>query len=457
MRLAHLLGPDLRETLASEPEALVEALDEFHPEDIAQILDDLDIDDAVALMRVLPDELGADVMERLESDRQVEILNGLGVRESIPVFAEMAPDDRVDLVQDLPQALAEELLEMLEGQDPEAAEETRQLGQHDEETAGGIMTPDIVALDPGTKVWKAIDEVRRLSREGGVETISYVYVTAYKGQLVGVLSLRDLILADPSQTLQDVMTEHVVRVEIDADQEQVARTIAKYDINAVPVVDERGLLRGVVTVDDVVDVLVDEATEDVQKMGGVVPLEESYFQTGFGEFAWKRAVWLIILFGGQLLTATVMEQNEMTMATLTGLLVFIPLIIATGGNSGAQSSTLIIRAMAVGEMHPSDWLRVFKRELAIGVAIGTILGAVGFVRAWFVGDDASLHLAITVTLSITAVTTLGTTLGSLLPLLIRRLGFDPAISSTPFIASLVDVLGLVIYFAIAQSVFTMVF
>ncbi len=457
MRLAHLLGPDLRDTLAQEPESLVEALDEFHPEDVAEILDDLDIVDAVALMRVLPDDYAADILERLEPDRQVDILKHLGAKDSIPVFAEMAPDDRVDLVQDLPQALSEQLLELLEEQDPEAAEETRELGTHDEETAGGIMTPDVVALGPETKVWKAIEEVRRLSREGEVETISYVYVTAFKGQLVGVLSLRDLILADPSKTLKDVMRENVVRVEIDADQEYVARTIAKYDLNAVPVVNEHGVLRGVVTVDDVVDVMVEEATEDAQKMGGVVPLEEGYFSTGFGEFIWKRAVWLVILFGGQLLTATVMEKHEMTMATLAGLVVFIPLIIATGGNSGAQSSTLIIRALALGEMTPSDWTRVLVRELGIGLSIGVVLGGVGFARAWLVGDDASLQLAITVTLSITAVTTLGTTLGSLLPLLIRRLGFDPAVSSTPFIASLVDVFGLVVYFAIAQTVFSMTF
>ncbi len=457
MRLASLLGPDLADTLATEPEALVEALDEFHPEDVAEILDDLELADAVALMRVLPDDFAADVMERLDSERQVEILHGLGVRESIPVVAEMAPDDRVDLVQDLPDSLAENLLELLEAEDPEAAEETRELGQHDEETAGGLMTPDVVALPPETKIWKAIDEVRRLSHEGDVETISYVYVTAYGGQLVGVLSLRDLILADPSQTLSDVMTEHVVRVKVDADQEQVARTIAKYDINAIPVVDEHGILSGVVTVDDVVDVMVEEATEDAQKMGGVVPFEESYFQTGLVEFVWKRAVWLIILFGGQLLTATVMEQHEGTMATLAGLVVFIPLIISTGGNSGTQSSTLVIRGLAVGEMTPGDWSRILGRELVIGITIGFVLGGVGFARAWFVGDDASLQLALTVTLSITAVTTLGTTMGSLLPLLIRRIGFDPAVSSTPFIASLVDVLGLLIYFSIAQWVFAMVF
>ena len=188
-------------------------------------------------------------------------------------------------------------------------------------------------------------------------------------------------------------------------------------------------------------------------MGGVVPLEDSYFDTGFGEFIWKRAIWLVILFGGQLLTATVMEHHDATMAAVTGLVVFIPLIIATGGNSGAQSSTLVIRAMAVGEMKPQDWMKVVWREAGIGLSIGLVLGGVGFARAWFVGDGGDSDLGITVGASIVAVVTLGTLSGSLLPLAIRRLGFDPAVSSTPFIASLVDVLGLLVYFAIAQLVF----
>jgi magnesium transporter len=457
MRLATLLGPDLRDTLEHEPEVLRDALDEFHAEDVAELIGDLPLEDAVALMRALPDEFGAGVLERLSGEKQVELLAALGVESSAPILTEMAPDDRVDLIQDLPSELAETILEHIEKQEPEIAVETRELGAMDEETAGGIMTPAFVALPPDTKIWKAIEEVRRMSREGLAETIYYVYVTAYGGQLVGVVSLRDLILADPSQTLEDTMTEHVVRVKLDDDQEVVARTIAKYDLNVMPVVDEHGILRGVVTVDDVVDVLVDEATEDAHKMGGVVPLEDSYFQTGFLEFIWKRAVWLIILFGGQLLTATVMERHEATLATLASLVIFIPLIISTGGNSGSQSSALIIRAIAVGEVHLKDWWRVLFREAGIGFVMGLVLGGVGFARAWYVGDMPDTHLAITVTASIVAVCTLGTTMGSLLPLVIHRVGLDPAVSSTPFIASLVDVLGLLVYFTLAQTIFAVAF
>jgi magnesium transporter len=190
-------------------------------------------------------------------------------------------------------------------------------------------------------------------------------------------------------------------------------------------------------------------------MGGVVPLEDSYFQTGFGEFIWKRAIWLVVLFFGQLLTATVMERHEQQLQTMIGLVVFIPLIIATGGNSGSQSSSLIIRALAVGEVHPADWTRVMLREVGIGISIGLMLSVVGFLRAWLVGPEGSLNLAVSVAASIIAVVTLGTMMGSLLPLAIKRVGFDPAVSSTPFIASLVDVLGLLVYFTVAQAIFSL--
>jgi magnesium transporter len=452
MRLSSLLGPDLKATLETEPDALVEALEEFHPEDVAEILDDIPLEDAVAVLRLLPGEQGADVLERLDIDRQVEVLNAFGPRHSIPIVTEMAPDDLVDLVQDMPEELAEQLLDEMQKEEPEAAEEVRELSAWDEDSAGGLMTPEFVGLAPDMKVWQAIDEVRRLGAEDEAETIYYIYVVAF-GKLVGVLSLRQLILADPGQELRYVMNENVVRVGPRDDQEKVASAIAKYDINAIPVVDEQGNMLGVVTVDDVVDVVIEEATEVAHKMGGVVPLEDSYFDTGFVEFIWKRAIWLIILFGGQLLTATVMEHHEATIAAVAGLVVFIPLIIATGGNSGSQSSSLVIRALAVGEMTPRDWSKVALREGLIGLFIGLLLGAVGFVRAWFVGDEGSLNLAVSVGASIVAIVTLGTLTGSLLPLGMRRVGLDPAVSSTPFIASLVDVLGLIVYFAIAQAIF----
>lgn len=210
---------------------------------------------------------------------------------------------------------------------------------------------------------------------------------------------------------------------------------------------------GVVTVDDVVDVVIEEATEDAQMMGGVVPLEDSYFQTGWAEFVWKRGSWLVLLFVAQLLTATVIQENQDILAATVELVLFIPLIIASGGNAGSQSSTLVIRAMAVGELKPSDWTKVLGRELLIGLSLGVALGLIGFARGWFAGETvAPLAMATAVGASILAIVTLSTMIGSLLPLLIRRAGLDPAVSSTPFIASVVDVLGLIVYFAVAQVI-----
>ncbi|MGB0679076.1 MAG: magnesium transporter, partial [Polyangiales bacterium] len=338
----------------------------------------------------------------------------------------------------------------------DVAEETRELGAYPEDSAGGLMTTEYVALSPGTKVWEAIEAVRRLSREEQTETVYYIYVCGYGRKLLGVLSLRDLILADPGQALADVMVTQVVRVAPTDDQEKVADTIARYDLSAIPVIDSRGRMLGVVTIDDVVDVVIEEATEDAHMMGGVVPLEGSYFSTGVIEFVWKRAFWLIVLFFGQLLTATVMEGNQRILQHTLDLVIFVPLIIASGGNAGSQSSSLIIRALAIGEMQPGDWLRVLRRETSIGLALGLLLGVIGYGRAFFAGtavDPAAIALAVGG--SIVAVVVLGTLVGSLLPVLIQRLGFDPAVSSTPFIASLVDVLGLLVYFRIAAWVLTL--
>ncbi len=450
MRLSALLGPDLKAVLEADPKALREALEEFHPEDISEIVDDLPRDDAIALIRALDTEVAADVVERLEPRRQVRLLQAIAPERAVELLVAMDPDDRVDLIQELPDDEAALLLTRLAEKEPEAAEEVRELVLYGPDTAGGLMTTEFISLEPDMKVWQAIDEVRRLGREGIAELIYYVYVSSYN-KLLGVLSLRDLILSDPGVEIGALMEEQVVFVDPMDDQEKVAEIIARYDLAAVPVVDDREGLIGVVTVDDVVDVVIEEATEDAQMMGGVVPLENSYFDTGLFEFVWKRGAWLVLLFVAQMLTATVMERSSDILAATVQLVIFIPLIISSGGNSGSQSSTLVIRAMAVGELDPSEWRRVLGRELSIGLLLGLLLGAIGFARAFMVGSvGAPLRLGLAVGGSVIAVVTLGTLVGSLLPLAIRRVGLDPAVSSTPFIASVVDVLGLVVYLSLAH-------
>ncbi|MBX3270192.1 MAG: magnesium transporter [Sandaracinaceae bacterium] len=456
MRLATLLGPDLEDALKTDPDALHDALEEFHPEDVAEIVEELDLELTVELFNKLPDEFAADVLTCLTSERQTEILERLSRRSAADILSEMDPDDLVDVVQELREEdakLADDLLAHIEEAAPEVAEDVRELSAYPEDVAGGLMTTDYVALTPETKVWRAIEEVRRLALDVGVETINYVYVV-FKGKLVGVVSMRDLILSESSQELGDVMTENVVTVRVTDDQELVARTIAKYDFTALPVLDEQGNLRGLVTVDDVVDVVIEEATEDAHKMGAVQALEEGYFETNLAQMFRSRVLWLSLLFVGGFLTATVMERFSDQLARAMTLAVFVPLIISSGGNSGSQSASLIIRALAVGDVVPSDWLRVFGREVLVSLALGLVLGVLGFGRAFFAGgpDDDPVLLGVAVSLSTVGVVMTGSLLGSLLPLGIQRVGLDPAVSSTPFIASLVDVVGLLIYLTIAGAV-----
>lgn len=453
MRLATLFGPDFRQTLLEEPEAVREVLDELHEEDIAEICEELSLDDVVALLRALPDDFAGGVLERLPDERRSEVLERVKPAEAASYLAEMAPDDRADAVQSLEFPLQEKLLAELREVEPEAAEEVRELSAYPPNSAGAIMTPAFVGVPPETTVKEVIDEVRKASKAGGVETVYYVYALAYGDKLVGVASLRDLILAEPTETLAEVMTENVVRLVVTTDREHVARTIAKYDFTAMPVVDAAGKMLGVITIDDVVDVVIEEATEDAQKMGAVSPMEGGYFQTSFWAYWRSRVTWLVVLFLGGFVTANVMQHFTADIQALAVLAVFVPLIISTGGNAGSQSATLVIRALAVEDVKPRDWMRVFTRELLVGVTLGLVVGALGFVRALFASEAVDpLPFALVVSVSIVAVVMVGSLVGSLLPLLIQRIGLDPAVSSTPFIASLSDVVGLLIYLGIARAV-----
>ncbi|MDD9946887.1 MAG: magnesium transporter [Myxococcales bacterium] len=455
MRLSKLIAPDLERILETEPGQLEEALSEVHAEDVAQVVCELPPERATEFTRALPAQMAADVLERLPEDLRVHIVEALGPATSAELVSEMDPDDRADLVAELPDKVREELLAEVEQQEPGIAQDVRALAAYDEESAGGLMTTEFLALWPELTVSEAIDEVRVATRERDLETIYYLYVVAYD-KLVGVLSLRDLILSDGEKRLATVMTEQVVSVPADTDQEEVANTIARYDLSALPVVDQHGKMLGVVTVDDVVDVVIDEATEDAHMMAAVVPIEESYLQTGFVDFLRNRITWLIVLFAGELLTASVMDAYEAQLSAVMDLMIFVPLIISSGGNSGSQSSSLIIRALALGELAPRDWPKVLGRELAMGLALGLVLGLVGFARA-FAGHGINnpAAMGMTVALAIVGVVTMGTLVGSLMPLAIKRAGLDPAVSSTPFVASLVDVFGLIVYFSIARMVFAL--
>jgi magnesium transporter len=453
MRLAKLLGPDLAQTLAQDPDELREALDEFHSEDIAELLEDLPQEEAIALFKAVPADLAAAVLAHMPEDERARILERLGAENAAEVISEMAPDDRADAIQDLPSPIAEMILSHIEETEPEIAEDVRELSSYPEDSAGGLMTTEYVSLSPTMKIWQAIEAVRQYSRQDKAETVYYAYVVAFGGRLVGVVSLRELILSDPGVAIEDMMEHNVLSVGPQADQEEVARMFQKYGFSALPVVDDQGRMLGLVTVDDVIDVVVEEATEDVQMMGAVQPIEDAYFATGFWTFITKRAPWLIVLFVGELLTATVMHGYERDIAAMVELVVFIPLIISSGGNSGSQSSSLIIRALAVGEVRPSDWTRILVREAGIGIVLGVVLGVVGFFRAFLMQSANALHMALAVSASVLAVVTVGTLVGSLLPLAIKHVGLDPAVSSTPFIASLVDVLGLLVYFTLSRAIF----
>jgi magnesium transporter len=312
------------------------------------------------------------------------------------------------------------------------------------------MTTDYVSVSPDAMVANALEAVRAFAKDSN-EPVYNVYALEKDGRLLGLASLRELILGAPADGLRDIMRANVITVTAEEDQEEVARKMAKYDLNAMPVVDARGALLGVITIDDIVDVLTQEVTEDAQKIGGVEPLDMPYFKTSFFEFIRKRGVWLVILFVEEFFTQTALRYYDPVFEAIKGASYYVPLLISTGGNSGSQSATLVIRGMAIGEIKPKDFLRIFVREAGMGLVLGLGLGAIGFARV-LMYKDQHVNFALTVAVTLVGIVMTGCTVGSMLPLILKRVGVDPATSSTPFIASLVDVLGIIIFVNIAKVV-----
>ena len=449
MRLASLLSPDIKQILKEDPDQIRELLDEIHPEDLADLIGDLDPDEAGALLARLPAEDAAPIFERLDEHEQGELVEQMPPESIAQIASEMAADDRADLFNALPDAVGDQVFEALRKVDPEAAQEVRDIEKWPERSAGHLMTTDYVVVSPRMHVAEAMEIVRKRARER--EQFVYVVYVLDQGKLAGVVSLRDLIIADPSFGIAEVMRINVLSVPPAMAQEDVARRMAKYDLNVMPVVADDGKLLGVITIDDIIDVLVQEQTEDVQKIGGVEPLDVQYFQTSFLTFIRKRAGWLVILFIEEFFTQTALRFYDPVMEAVKGALLYVPLLISAGGNSGSQSSTLVIRGLALGEIKLRDWWRILMRETVMGLILGLLIATIAMGRVMMYPDQSFLF-ALTVGLTVLAIILAGCTVGSMLPIVMKRVGIDPATSSTPFIASLVDTLGVVIYAHVAMLV-----
>ncbi len=453
MRLSALLAPDIRSLLEEDPEQVRELLEEIHPEDLADIVSELEPRLAAVLLARMPAEGAAPIFERLEEHEQEELAEQMKPESVALIASEMAPDDRADLFSILPRGVAENVLSTLQKVDPEAVEEVREIAQYPETSAGHLMTTWYVTASPSATIGAAFDAVR-LHAEKTDTPIYNVYALDDAGRLVGIVSLRELIVAakdGEQQTIDVLLRRNFISVPPEMDQEDVARRMAKYDINAMPVVDGAGVLLGMITIDDIVDVLTAEQTEDVQKIGGMDPLDVPYFQTTFGAFIRKRGVWLLALFIGEFFTQTALRHYDSTLSAIHGAAYYVPLLISAGGNSGSQSSTLVIRGLATGELKLTDWWRIFWREARMGLVLGLGLATVGFFRV-LMYKDQHVNFAFTVGVALVGIVFAGCTVGAMLPILLKRLRVDPATSSTPFIASLVDVTGILVFVYTAQVI-----
>jgi magnesium transporter len=418
--------------------------------DLASVLTDLPVEDQVLVFRILPRKEAAATFEYLSPEAQHALLKAMASEDVAALLNEMAPDDRTMFLEELPAEVTRQLLSLLTP--GERAVAVTLLG-YPEGSIGRLMTPHYVAVREDWTVAQVLDYIRAHGQDS--ETLNVIYVVDATGQLIDDIRIREFLLTSPANLVRDLMDRRFVALKATDDQETAVRVFRAEDRSALPVTDTAGMLIGIVTVDDVLDVAEAEATEDIQRFGGTEALDEPYMEIGFAKMIQKRAGWLTALFLGEMLTATAMSVYERQIERAVVLALFVPLIISSGGNSGSQASTLVIRALALGEVHLRDWWRVIRREFGAGLVLGSILGAIGFLRITLWSTFSNLYgvhwllVASTVGIALIGVVLWGTLIGSLLPFVLRRLGFDPAASSAPFVATIVDVTGLVIYFSVA--------
>lgn len=453
--IGNLLQPELAELIQQRNfNQLREILVEFAAPDIAEILADLSAEDKAVLLRILPHDLAADVFEHLSVENQEEIIHALGNEQVASILNELSPDDRTALLEELPAAATQKFLNLLS---PEQKKIAADLLGYPKDSIGRRMTPQYIAIQQNWNVGEVLSVLRKKGRDR--EALNQLYVVDEKGRLVDLVRLRNLVVSELETPVSDIFENQFQALRAADDQETAIAAFKKYDRTMLPVLDSHDKLVGVLTVDDVLDLVEKENTEDIQKMGGMEALDAPYLSIGIFSMIKKRAGWLSVLFLGEMLTASAMNHFEGELARAIVLGSFIPLIISSGGNSGSQATSLIIRAMAVRDVTLKDWWRVFSRELFAGFALGCVLATLGFTRilVWqFTGlKDYGAHhfrLAVAVGCSLVGVVLFGSLAGSMLPFILRKLKFDPAVSSAPFVATLVDVTGLIIYFTIAYMI-----
>ena len=449
--LGQILQPEIKDLINSRDfTSLKEVLVDWTPADIADLLTDLPDHEQAILFRILPKDLATDTFEYLEVDVQLTLLKALGNEEVAFILNDMSPDDRTAMLEEVPASALKQMMNLLSVEERRIA---KSLLGYPENSVGRLMTPDYLAIRESWTVQDVLNFIRTHGKE--LETLNTIYVTNEKGKLIDDIRIGEFLLAPLESSVVELMDGNFTYLQVFDDQEKAVEVFKKYDRIAIPVTDSSGILVGIVTVDDVLDVAEEEATEDIHKLGAVAALEESYAAIPLMEMIKKRAGWLSVLFVGELFTASAMGffENEIQKALVLAL--FVPLIISSGGNSGSQAATLVIRALSLGEVTIRDWYFVMKREIVSGLILGSILAVLGFLRItiWqnFSGiyGEHWLAIAFTVSFALVGVVLWGTLMGSMIPLGLKKVGFDPATSSAPFVATLVDVTGLMIYFSIA--------
>ncbi len=454
--IVQLLKPEFEELIKSQEWlSIKEVIADMPAVDIAELLEEIDDDMALLVFRLIKKSKASDVFSYLQTDKQLALIQQFNSAQVREIMTNMSPDDRASFLEELPGGITQIIMNSM---DPKDLNEVRQLLGYPEYSVGRIMTPKYVRVKSDWTVERALDHIRKWGRRA--ETINVIYVVDEKEKLIDDLTLSQLIMAPPQQEIAGIIDNKFVALDAFEDQENAVKALSKYDRVALPVVDSDGILVGIITADDMFDIAEEETTEDMQLMAGMTALDDDYSQTGIGEMVKKRLGWLVVLLVGQILTATALNSYEELLSGAVFLAAFIPMIISSGGNSGSQAATLIIRALSTEDISLRDWFHVMKREFLSGMLLGLLVGLSGFliVLGWAAANgkpiDGSLWLTCsTVGVSLSGVILFGNMTGSMLPFVLSKLGLDPAVTSAPFVSTLGDVTGILIYFSLAMLIF----